>query len=166
MFEPLSYGAESNNNRDIQLPHDYAYDDAKPKEKVSARTILGPEVQPAQKEVKIEQFGRWLASKDNKRFNTTIVNRLWKEVMGVGLIEPVDDMMPNSISSNPKLLEYLESVMILVDYDMRKFLAVLYNTKAFQRQAVQTDVQYEKFYYPGPLVTRMSAEQILSLIHI
>ena len=160
IFEPLSYGAESNNNRDIQLPHDYAYDDAKPKEKVSARTILGPEVQPAQKEVKIEQFGRWLASKDNKRFNTTIVNRLWKEVMGVGLIEPVDDMMPNSISSNPKLLEYLESVMILVDYDMRKFLAVLYNTKAFQRQAVQTDVQYEKFYYPGPLVTRMSAEQI------
>ena len=80
--------------------------------------------------------------------------------MGGGLIEPVDDMNPNSVSSNPKLLEYLESVMILVDYDMKKFLAVLYNTKAFQRQAVQSDIQYEKFYYPGPLVTRMSAEQI------
>ena len=160
MFEPLSYGAQSNNNRDIQLPHDYAYDDAKPKEKVAARTIIGPEVQPQKQEAKINKFGRWLTSKENKRFNTTIVNRLWKEVMGVGLIEPVDDMNPNSVSSNPKLLEYLESVMILVDYDMKKFLAVLYNTKAFQRQAVQSDIQYEKFYYPGPLVTRMSAEQI------
>ena len=160
MFEPMSYGAQSNNSRDIQLPHDYAYDDAKPKEKVMARTIIGPEVKPEKQGPKINKFGKWLTAKENKRFNTTIVNRLWKEVMGVGLIEPVDDMNPNSVSSNPKLLEYLESVMILVDYDIKKFLAVLYNTKAFQRQAVQSDIQYEKFYYPGPLVTRMSAEQI------
>ena len=90
-----------------------------------ARTIIGPEVKPQKQEPKINKFGKWLTAKENKRFNTTIVNRLWKEVMGVGLIEPVDDMNPNSVSSNPKLLEYLESVMILVDYDMKKFLAVL-----------------------------------------
>ena len=160
IFEPLSYGAQSNNNRIIQLPHDYQYEDAKPKEKVSARTIIGPEIQPKGNEPKINKFGEWLTAKENKRFNTTIVNRLWREVMGVGLIEPVDDMNPNSTSSNPKLLEYLESVMILIDYDMKKFLAILYNTKTFQRQAVQSDIQYERFYYPGPLVTRMSAEQI------
>ena len=51
-------------------------------------------------------YANWITSSDNPRFTKVIVNRLWKKVMGIGLIEPVDDIKDNTIASNPKLLEY------------------------------------------------------------
>ena len=161
IFEPVSHGVKANNKKNLQLPHDYKYEDAKPKEVVGARVILGDKVELTQESIKIEEFGEWLTSPTNPFFTKTIANRLWKKVMGAALIEPIDDIKADSVASNPKLLQALEETMRKVDYDLKKFLAILYNTQAFQRQAVQADIEPgQPFYYQGPLVERMSAEQI------
>ena len=161
MFEPISYGVKTNNKKKLQLPHDYKYDNAKPKEAVSARTIIGKEVVPEQGGDKIDQFGEWMTSPDNPFFTRTIVNRLWKHVMGVGLYEPIDDYKEGIEISNPKLLRALEQIMRKVDYDLKKFLSVLYNTQAFQRKGHYADLVAGKpFYYQGPIAQRMTAEQI------
>ena len=34
-------------------------------------------------------FADWITSKDNKFFAEAIANRLWKNLMGIGLIEPI-----------------------------------------------------------------------------
>ena len=161
MFEPISYGVKTNDKKKLQLPHDYKYDDAKPKEAVSARTIIGKEVIPKQGGNKIDQFGDWMTSPDNPFFTRTIVNRLWKHVMGVGLYEPIDDYKEGIEISNPKLLQALEQIMRKVDYDLKKFLSILYNTQAFQRKGHYADlVPGKPFYYQGPVAQRMTAEQI------
>ena len=51
--------------------------------------------------------------------------------MGVGLIEPVDDILEGyDEASYPALLKYLAEQMVALDYDMKQFLRALYQDLA------------------------------------
>ncbi|QDV49736.1 DUF1549 domain-containing protein [Gimesia fumaroli] len=147
-------------NRKIRLPHDYAYTDAKPKSVVEPKTIFGKPADIKKGEAPRQAFARWMVSKDNPRFALTISNRLWKQVFGRGQIEPVDDMMDHTVAENPELMKYLESEMKRLNFDMKEYLRILYNTKTYQREASTTDVSLsEQYHFPGPVLRRMTAEQ-------
>ena len=149
-----------NPGRKIQLPKDYAYSDAKPGDVVQPKTLFGPEVKPRPGETTRQVFSRWLTSKDNPRFALTIANRLWKQVFGVGQIEPVDDMMDSTVAENPELMAYLESEMKRLDFDMKEYLRILLNTETYQRQSYDHEVALGTPYHlPGPMLRRMTAEQ-------
>ena len=49
----------------------------------------------------------WLTSPDNPYFARAIVNKLWANFMGRGLVDPVDDMRSSNPASNEKLLAAL-----------------------------------------------------------
>lgn len=150
-----------NSKRQLKFPHDYAYDDAKPGQVVKPAVLFGrmPTMQKGQ--TRREAFAEWVTHPDNPRFTKTIVNRMWKRVMGVGLIEPEDDMTDVTKSSNPELLEYLISEMKRVDYDLKEFLRILYNTKTYQRAATYEELEPEvAYHFPGPVLRRMTAEQV------
>ena len=103
----------------------------------------------------------WITADDNPRFAKVIANRLWKQAMGLGLIEPVDVLEDQTVASNPKLMEYLTRLMIELDFDTKQFLRAIYNTKTYQARATQTDIiEPTKYAFPGPVMRRMSAEQI------
>jgi len=81
--------------------------------------------------------------------------------MGMGLIEPVDEITDSTVPSNPQLMTFLEQTMKDVNYDMKAFLSMIYNSAAYQRSAYTKDVELgEVYHFPGPLLRRMSAEQI------
>jgi hypothetical protein len=46
----------------------------------------------------------WLVSRDNPYFTRAIVNRVWANFMGVGLVENIDDLRATNPASNEKLL--------------------------------------------------------------
>ena len=97
-------------------------------------------------------------------------------------------MFDDTLATDPTLQLHLEKVMVALDYDLKEFLRVLYNTKTFQRQVVARDVipkdnkdtqmpvdvqwiiagpNIEKqsqnavpYFYQGPMLERMSGEQI------
>jgi len=55
----------------------------------------------------------------------------------------------------------LEKLMVSQRYDLRAFLRVLYNTRAYQGEVTRAELQPgEEYRFPGPLLRRMSAEQI------
>tara|TARA_R110002111_G_scaffold227346_1_gene288840 strand:+ start:91490 stop:93478 length:1989 start_codon:yes stop_codon:yes gene_type:complete len=148
------------NNRKIQLPHDYAYSDAKPKSVVEPKTIFGKPAEIKKGEAPRQAFARWMISKDNPRFALTIANRLWTQTFGRGQIEPVDDMMDSTVAENPELMKFLESEMKRLNFDMKEYLRIIYNTKTYQRQATSEDIPLSKIYhFPGPVLRRMTAEQ-------
>jgi len=61
----------------------------------------------------------------------------------------------------PELLAYLEDLMRTVDYDIRKFQSVLFHTELFRREMVGEDHPMgTPFDFAGPLMQRMSAEQL------
>ena len=160
MLRPLQYGAQ-HTSRKLTLPHDYQYEDAKPKDKVSPAPIFGEPLEGLNEENKVDLYGKWLTSTENPRFTKVIANRMWKKVFGRGLVEPVDDCGDDTQASVPELLDHLEKLMIRVDYDLREFQRVLLNVKAFGREATNYEVANDQpYYFEGPILSRMSAEQL------
>ena len=160
IMRPLRYGA-SHNPRKLQLPHDYQYEDAKPKASITAAPIFGKSDKLDQETDPVEGYAQWMTSSENPRFSKVIANRLWKRVFGVGVIEPVDDIRDDTTPSNPELMAHLEKLMIEHNYDIKQFLRILYNVKAFRREtSTEEIVSGEPYHFPGPILQRMSAEQL------
>lgn len=152
-------------SRVLRLPHDYQYTDAKPKSEVKPATMLGKSLTGD-----LQTFAGWMTSPENPRFTKVIANRLWKRVFGVGLIEPVDELMDNTVAMNPALMQHLEKLMIELRYDLKAYLRVLYNTQAYQSEVTRAElIVGEVYHFTGPLLRRMTAEQIydsfVTLIH-
>ncbi len=164
ILRPLRYNTVVEKKVPLALPHDYKYDDAKPK------AVIEPTIPAAfSKEGKITKDGEmpeiayasWLTSKDNPRFTTVIANRLWRKLFGVGVIDPVDEITDSTVPSNPALMTYLETTMKDLNYDMKAYLRILLNSKTYQAAAYAKDLELgEQFHFPGPLVRRMTAEQV------
>ncbi len=161
LYNPIRYIASTQTERKVQLPHDYQYDDFKPKAVVGPAAMFGEEIDPDNFDSLIDAYADWMTSPDNPRFTLVIANRLWKRVMGRGLIEPVDELMEGTEAANPALMEFLVRRMTEVDYDMKAFLRELYNTQIYQREASTEELLPGVVYhFPGPVLRRMSAEQI------
>ena len=149
-------------DKPLQLPHDYQYDDGKPGDIVIPDTMFGPDI-PIFEDPKERKnaYAKWLTSKENPRFTRVIVNRLWKRAFGHGLFEPVDNLTDRTEISQPELLSFLESLMQDLNYDIRAFQNVLLHTDLFRREMHLEDHSAGmKFHFAGPLLKRMSAEQI------
>ena len=187
----LNPGLDDLGKGQINLPNDYQYDNAKPGEKIEARTIFGLVVEldeNLKEKGSRASYASWLASPDNPRFSTVIANRLWKSAFGIGLIEPVDNMYDDTLPTHPKLMLHLEKLMVALEYDMKEFLRIIYNTQTFQREAPSREITAKDskdetmppevkwviagpnpnfpkrgaapYFYQGPVLSRMSGEQI------
>ena len=145
----------------LKYPHDYAYDDAKPNQVVLPEILFGKKPALPDNASRRQIYAHWMTSRQNPRFTRTIVNRLWKHAFGIGLFEPVDDMTDYTKASHPELETFLISEMKRLNYDMKEFLRIVYNTKAYQRSVTYDDVDLTKpYHFPGPVLRRMTAEQV------
>lgn len=162
LYNPLRYVSISEAERTLKLPHDYQYDDAKPHDPVTAATMFGEEIDLTNiDDTAVEAYAKWMTSKTNPTFTKVIANRLWKKVFGHGVFEPVDELTEQTVVANPELLAELEKLMRDLDYDMRKYQEILYNTKTYQRGANAGEmVLGAPYHFQGPVLRRMSAEQI------
>ena len=145
--------------RKLRLPPDYQYD-AKPKSIVKPKPIFGKPIVLKKGQAPRDAMAEWLVAPDNPRFAKTISNRLWAKAMGVGLIDPVDEMTADTVPSIPSVMKFLTDEMVRLNFDVKEFLRIVYNTKTWQRQSTPTDIDRSKpYYFQGPMLRRMTAEQ-------
>jgi hypothetical protein len=148
-------------DKKLLLPHDYQYDDAKPLTAVSPKVLWGEVPEAVRRADGRQQFAAWVVARDNRQFARTIANRLWKKLMGVGLVEPGDDFKEDNPASDPMLLEHLTDEMLRLDFDLREFVRIVVSTDVYQRRAVLHDtMSAAPFRFPGPALKRMTAEQL------
>ena len=160
-FLRLNTTAVSFHDTPLKLPHDYKYDNGTPEQKVAPEVLWGGIPEEYAAADGRTQFAGWLTSRDNRQFARAIANRLWKKMMGVGVVEPVDDFQDGNMPVSEELLEQLTDTVLALDFDLRAFLRVLATTKAWQSQAVLYDASStEPFLFTGPAFRRMSAEQL------
>lgn len=153
-------GLERKYDAILKLPHDFKEDDGKPFEAIKPATLMGPQATVEPGADPAEVFARWVTSPENPRFTKVIVNRLWKIMFGVALHEPLDDLRDSSTAMVPALEENLEKLMISLRYDMRAFISVVANTKAYQSAATTSEfIPGESYDFQGPILRRMTAEQ-------
>ncbi len=157
-----------NENR-TKLPHDYKYKDAAPNDPVAPKFVTwakDDEKAPCyNQDLKSGEnlrasFGKWMTDPTNPRFAMTIANRLWARAMGVGLTASITNIDDPDRASNPELLKHLASEMVRLKFNMKEFQRIIYNTQTYQREATTYEVAMgEPYYFPGPLLRRMTAEQ-------
>jgi hypothetical protein len=147
-------------DKPLTFPATYVYDHAERGQPVLPRTLFGDEAQIIDGNHR-RAFAEWMTSPRNPRFAKNAANRLWKRVMGAGLIEPVDSLTALPHPEHRELLEFLTSALIGFRFDERAFLAVLLNTRLYQSEAVRERPEPgSAFALHGPLLRRLSAEQI------
>jgi hypothetical protein len=152
-----------------KLPHDYKYKDGKPGDPVAPKFVTwsaADKNNPAYKQSKKneeklrESFSSWMTHPQNPRFAMTIANRMWKRAFGAGVNEPVTNIDDPDQSSNPELLKHLANEMVRVKFDLKQFMRIVYNTRAYQSEATTEKIAMgEKYYFQGPMLRRMTAEQ-------
>ena len=159
--DSIQFGIDNNGTGTIKLPRDFAEDNGNPGDTVFAKAIFTPKPTQSTQGESRKIFADWMTSKDNPRFTTMIANRIWKQIFGAGLIEPIDAMMDDTLASNEKLMKYLERLMVSVNYDLREYQRILLNTKLFQRESKKEDYKsLEEYNFEGPILRRMTGEQL------
>jgi hypothetical protein len=153
----------------LKLPHDYQYKDGKGGDYVAPKFITwtpSDKSNPAYKQSKKNEerlrdsFANWMTHKDNPRFAMSIANRLWKRAFGSAVAEPVINIDDPAKASNPELLLHLTAEMKRLNFNLKDFMRLIYNTKAYQAEATTEALAMgEHYYFQGPQLRRMSAEQ-------
>lgn len=148
----------------IPLPEDYQYRDAKPGEIVAARAPYGPTMRMSSRREGDDgrkRFVKWMTDPENPQFSQLIANRMWKRVMGLGIVEPADEFVPASQTPAPELTNYLTLLMRELGHDLRAFQQVLLLTRTFR---FDTNPKQSEPNAPASLagrqINRLSAEQI------
>jgi len=148
--------------KSLRLPKDYQYNDGQPGDILTPKTLFGetiPDDLPL--EDRRKAFADWITSDQNPLFTKVIVNRLWAEVFGRGIVEPLDNWSDTTRISHPELLDYLCKVMVATEYDVQQFMRVLYHTRLFESAVTSEEAEMGGSYdFRGPLLRRMSAEEV------
>jgi uncharacterized protein DUF1549/uncharacterized protein DUF1553 len=110
-------------------------------------------------------MARWLTSSENPYFTRAIVNRVWANFFGVGLVEAVDDMRLTNPASNEKLLDAAAKYLIEQKYDLKQLMRAILQSAAYQRASTprpenQADERFYSRYYPR----RLKAEVLLDAV--
>ena len=76
-------------------------------------------------------FADWMTAADNPTFSQVAVNRLWAELMGVGLVESVDDLRATNPASNQALLSALADHFRELGYDNKRLLFTILTSHTY-----------------------------------
>ncbi|HET6884234.1 MAG TPA: DUF1549 domain-containing protein, partial [Pirellulales bacterium] len=79
-----------------------------------------------------EQLARWITSKDNPYFAKSYVNRIWGYLLGVGIIEPLDDIRAGNPPTNPELLQRLTDDFISSGFNVQELFRTICKSRVYQ----------------------------------
>jgi hypothetical protein len=110
-------------------------------------------------------LARWVTSPENTYFARAIVNRVWANFLGVGIVEKVDDLRLSNPASNEELLAALANHLVKNKYDLKALVRVILQSATYQRSSQplpqnRADERYYSHYYPK----RLMAEVLLDAI--
>lgn len=80
-------------------------------------------------------LAEWLTSPNNPYFATAFANRLWKALIGRGLVEPVDDMRATNPATHPRLLARLGREFAADGYDLRATIRRIVLSDSYARSS-------------------------------
>ena len=107
-------------------------------------------------------FAQWLTSPDNTYFQRAIVNRVWGNFMGRGIVDPVDDVRATNPASNEELFSALCKDFVAHHFDVKYLIRTIMNSAVYQLSAeANATNQNDNKYYSKYIVKRLPAEVLL-----
>lgn len=138
----------------------------KPTGEMAVASWLFPElgnIDPAKpRDQRLKQLADLVTHPENGRTQRTIVNRLWNQMMGRGIVHPVDAM--NTEPWNEDLLDFLANHLVASKYDLKAVMRMIATSRTYQSRAEVRDENAGTYVFQGPVRKRMTAEQFLDSI--
>ena len=109
-----------------------------------------------------QYFAKWLTSPENPFFARNIVNRIWRNFMGRGLIEPVDDLRDTNPATNDALLNALVKDFVDHGFDIDYLIRTIMQSATYQASSkpLQENADDDK-YGSHFMIRRLPAEVLL-----
>lgn len=105
---------------------------------LTPKAFGGPEFAYVNGEDPRVKLAEWLTSPDNPYFAKAICNRIWGHFMGVGLVEPVDDMRVTNPPSNAELLDALTRDFVAHKYDLKHLMRTILKSRVYALSSAPT----------------------------
>ena len=107
----------------------------------------------------------WLASPENPFFARNLANIVWAHFFGQGIIEPVDDVRVSNPPSNPQLLDELAKRFTDYNYDFKKLVRDVCNSRTYQLSSATTESNKDDLRnFARSHLRRLRAEVLLDAI--
>lgn len=109
-----------------------------------------------------ERLAALVTAPQNERFARVVVNRIWRRLIGAGIVEPAHDWEGRSVS-HPELLAWLASELVAHDYSVKHVARLILNSHVYQRAATGKNLAADASVrlFNAPELRRLTAEQIV-----
>ena len=178
LFDGIDYKVIENKRRDkfdkntfvgeqeVQLVPERKFKDPRSK-KPPEPGLLGSEAVALNSEQdRFEQLADWITGPSNTLFAMVQANRIWYNLMGRGLVNPVDDFRPTNPASHPGLLEALAKDFADHGYDLRHLILRITTSRTYQLSTEADSTNNEDSEnYARASMTRLPAEVLLDAAH-
>ena len=112
------------------------------------------------------QLAEWITSPDNPYFARNFANRYWAALLGVGLVEPIDDLRATNPAAMPQLLDALAANFSAHKFDAKHLLKTICNSRVYQlAPELQPDRDSDGMLATHRVPRRLSAEVLLDAIN-
>lgn len=107
----------------------------------------------------------WMTSDENEYFAQVMANRVWADLMGRGLVDPIDDLRITNPPTNGPLLAALGRHFREQDFDIKQLIRTICNSHVYSLSSLAgernvADIRNHSRHYRG----RLRAEVLLDAI--
>ena len=125
----------------------------------------GEPLDPASPVDRREALAAWLTSPDNPYFTRAIVNRVWANFFGIGIVNAVDDLRATNPASNEPLLAALAEFTVENGYDLKALMRLILLSETYRRGSqVLPENEGDRLWFARAYPTRLMAEVLSDAI--
>ena len=106
---------------------------------VAPKTLTGEPLEVAAGNDPREQLADWMLAPDNPYFAHVMANRIWAEIMGRGIVDPIDDIRLTNPATNQPLLDYLAQDFREHNFDIKHLIGTIMKSQAFGLSSAPND---------------------------
>jgi len=166
VFSPVQYKVLENNRRDKLDTHEFAG------EQIlwagNEKAVINPKTaRPAQKRFlgetraeRSEALAQWIT--EQPIFAQSQVNRIWFNLIGRGIVDPIDDFRATNPASHPALLDALAKEFVRSKFSLRHMIRVIMNSRTYQLSPLPNETNRDdESNFSRAIIQRLAAEQML-----
>lgn len=129
------------------------------------RPLDAEPLDPASSLDRRDYLADWLTAPENPYFSRAIVNRVWANFFGIGIVEPVDDLRVTNPPSNPELLDALAAYLQSQHFNLKALMRLILSSQTYQRSSeTLPENAADRKYYARYKPRRLKAEVLLDAV--
>ncbi len=132
-----------------------------PKDFEEPRRFPSGKMPPKPKSSRKDALADWIISRDNPYFARALANRIWGQLMGRGLVHPIDNMSEGNAPSHPELLKVLADELTEHNFDVKWFIREIVSSKAYQLSSTGSVEAELPLWFERARVRPLSAEELV-----